>query len=205
MIEERQRIAREFHDTLEQELAGLSLRLDAAVSRVTDEKARDLLGQQRALLQRLQTETRDFVLDLRDPAADHAPPDKALASLLSHLQATTAIPLKLSVAGALPELPPLERNHLLRIAREAVHNAIKYSNANEVDVSLEQADGTLKLEVTDDGDGFEVAEAEKLEGRFGMRGMRERAKKTGGRLEIRSEPGRGTKIEFTLPVSNEAS
>ena len=80
----------------------------------------------------------------------------------------------------MPALPPLVQNHLLRIAREAVHNAIKYSQAKEIDVSLEQTDGALKLEVTDDGAGFDVAEAGTLEGRFGIRGMRERAKKTGG-------------------------
>jgi signal transduction histidine kinase len=201
MIEERHRIAREFHDTLEQELAGLSLRLDAAATRVTDEKARSLLEQQRKLLERLQTETRDFVLDLRDPSASEIPTDRALASLLSHLQVTTTIPLKLSVSGTLASLPPLVRNHLLRIAREAVHNAIKYSQSKEIDVSLEQSDGVLKMEVTDDGTGFDVAKAGTLENHFGIRGMRERASKTGGRLEIHSEPGRGTQLAFTLHIS----
>jgi signal transduction histidine kinase len=202
MIEERHRIAREFHDTLEQELAGLSLRLDAATPRVTDEKARSLLEQQRGLLQRLQTETRDFVLDLRDPSANEIPTDRALASLLSHLQVTTTIPLKLSVSGTLPSLPPLARNHLLRIAREAVHNAIKYSQSKEIDISLEQSDGALKLEVTDDGAGFDVAKADTLENRFGIRGMRERAKKTRARLDIESAPGKGTRVALTLPVED---
>jgi signal transduction histidine kinase len=205
MIEERHRIAREFHDTLEQELAGLSLRLDAAATRVTDEKARSLLEQQRKLLERLQTETRDFVLDLRDPSANEIPTDRALASLLSHLQVTTTIPLKLSVSGTPPSLPPLARNHLLRIAREAVHNAIKYSQSKEIDISLEQSDGSLKLEVTDDGTGFDAAKADTLENRFGIRGMRERAKKIGGLLEIRSEPGKGTQLAFTLPAAKNVS
>ena len=175
------------------------------LTRVTDEKARDLLNQQRKLLQRLQTETRDFVWDLRDPGANDIPPDKALASLLSHLQVTTAIPLKLSVPGTMPALPPLAQNHLLRVAREAVNNAIKYSQASEIDVSLEQSDGGLRLEVTDGGTGFEVAKADMLLGHFGIRGMRERAKKCGGLLEIQSEPDKGTRVAFTLPSSNDFS
>ncbi|OAI57204.1 hypothetical protein AYO49_02590 [Verrucomicrobiaceae bacterium SCGC AG-212-N21] len=205
ITEERQRIAREFHDTLEQELAGLSIRLDAAATRVTDDKARSLLEQQRRLLTRLQTETRDFVWDLRDPTANDTPPDEALASLLSHLQATTTIPLKLSIMGRPPALPPLVQNHLLRIAREAVHNAIKYSQASAIEVSLEEGDETVKLEVTDDGVGFEVSKCDALENRFGIRGMHERAKKTGSKLEIQSKTGEGTRVALTLPVPKTAS
>jgi signal transduction histidine kinase len=201
ITEERQRIAREFHDTLEQELAGLSLRLDAAATRVTDEKARSLLEQQRRLLTRLQTETRDFVWDLRDPTANDTPSDEALASLLSHLQVTTTIPLKLSILGRPPALPPLAQNHLLRIAREAVHNAIKYSQATAIEVSLDEGDEVVKLEVTDNGAGFEVSKCDALENRFGIRGMRERAKKTGAKLEIESTPGTGTRVALTMPVS----
>ena len=200
ITEERQRIAREFHDTLEQELAGLSLRLDAAATRVTDEKARSLLEQQRKLLSRLQTETRDFVWDLRDPTSNDIPPDEALASLLSHLQVTTTIPLKFSVSGRQPPLPPLIQNHLLRIAREAVNNAIKYSQAEAVEISLERDDDVVKLEVTDSGKGFDVSTTDALEGHFGIRGMRERAKKTSGRLDIQSTPGKGTRVALILPV-----
>ncbi len=103
IIEERQRIAREFHDTLEQELAGLSIRLDAATPRVADEKARGLLEQQQRLLQRLQTETRDFVWDLRDATRQDAPLDEALALrlLVEHLQANTTVPLSVQSGGAL--------------------------------------------------------------------------------------------------------
>lgn len=201
ITEERQRIAREFHDTLEQELAGLSIRLDAAATRVTDEKALSLLEQQRKLLSRLQTETRDFVWDLRDPTANAIPADEALALLLSNLQVTTAIPLRLAIMGTMPALPPLVQNHLLRIAREAIHNAIKYSQARAIEVSLEHDDGVVKLEVTDDGTGFDVATSDALEGHFGIRGMRERAKKTGAKIDLHSEAGKGTRVVLILPVS----
>ena len=198
--EERQRIAREFHDTLEQELAGLSLRLDAAATRVSDEKARSLLEQQRKLLTRLQSETRDFVWDLRDPSRNDLPLDEALRSLLAHLQIGTTMPLVLT-ADALPQiLPSLVQHHLLRIAREAVNNAVKYSGAKSVNVRLAMLDGRLHLSVSDDGAGFDVSQTDALEGHFGIRGMRERARRINATLDIESTKGVGTRVELTLPL-----
>lgn len=198
ITEERQRIAREFHDTLEQELAGLSLRLDAATPRVTDEKARSLLEQQRKLLQRLQTETRDFVWDLRDTSRTDAPLDAALRSLVEHLQVNTTTPLRFACEGAVPRLPPLMQHHLLRITREAVNNAVKYARAAEIGVALRTTPDALNLSITDDGRGFDVASAVALEGHFGIRGMNERARKLGASLQFHSAPGRGTHVELVL-------
>jgi signal transduction histidine kinase len=200
VAEERQRIAREFHDTLEQELAGLSLRLDATTARVTDEKARTLLAQQRRLLMRLQTEARDFVWDLRDASRQEAPLDVALRSLVDHLQANTTTPLHFRQEGTNPPLPALVQHHLLRITREAVNNAIKYANASRIGVSLRTSAAALHLGIEDDGRGFDPAAADALEGHFGIQGMRERAKKLGTSLEIQSAPGTGTRIGLTLAL-----
>jgi len=200
VAEERQRIAREFHDTMEQELAGLSLRLDAAATRVTDEKARALLEQQRKLLLRLQTETRDFVWDLRDTSGTDAPLDSAIGSLISHLQTTTTIPLRFECDGTPPRLPALMQHHILRITREAVHNAVKYSGAREITVALDCQPDLLLLEIADDGRGFELAAADAMDGHFGIRGMRERARKLGAEFRITSAPRDGTSVELSLPV-----
>jgi signal transduction histidine kinase len=200
IAEERQRIAREFHDTLEQELAGLSLRLDATTVRVTDERARALLEQQRKLLGRIQTEARDFVWDLRDASRQEAPLDAALRSLVGHLQATTTTPLHFRCEGCPPALPPLAQHHLLRITREAVNNAMKYAAASCIDVMLRNSARAVELSVADDGNGFDLAEADALEGHFGLRGMRERAKKLGTALDVRSERGRGTRVGLTLAL-----
>lgn len=200
ITEERQRIAREFHDTLEQELAGLSLRLDAATPRVTDEKARALLEQQRRLLLRLQTETRDFVWDLRDSTRTDAPLDTALQSLLDHLQVNTTIPLHFESTGPVPLLPALMQHHLLRITREAVNNAVKYAGASSIGVQLDHEAGLLTLEISDDGKGFDVTAADALDGHFGIRGIRERAKKLGAELRITSTPEEGSTVELMLPV-----
>ena len=200
IAEERQRIAREFHDTLEQELAGLSLRLDAATPRVTDEKARTLLEQQRKLLQRLQTETRDFVWDLRDTSRADVPLDVALPSLLAHLQINTVTPLRFSSTGPVPRLPVLVQHHLMRIAREAVNNALKYSKASSVEVTLGSTEGRLTLTIGDEGAGFDVETALTMEGHFGIRGMMERGRKIGAELQVVSEPGRGARITVSLPL-----
>lgn len=198
--EERQRIAREFHDTLEQELAGLSLRLDAASTRVSDEKARALLEQQRKLLSRLQTETRDFVWDLRDPTRVDMPLPLALRSLLDHLQTSTPVPLKLQCDGTVGTLTPLIQHHLLRITREAVHNAIKYANSTGIEVTLDCQPDLLRLVITDNGKGFNVGTADLMDGHFGIRGMRERTRKIGAELRICSNDGVGSSVELTLPL-----
>lgn len=200
VAEERQRIAREFHDTLEQELAGLSLRLDAATTRVGDPKALALLDQLRKLLSRLQTETRDFVWDLRDASRQSSDLPAAIRSLLDHLQAGTPIPLHFDAAPGMPPLPPLVRHHLLRIVREAVHNAVKYARPGSVRVALDVTGERLALTIADDGIGFDPATVDAMEGHFGIRGMRERAAKVGGVLVIRSTPGQGSRVEFTLAL-----
>jgi len=200
IIEERQRIAREFHDTLEQELAGLSLRLDAATPRVSDEKARDLLQQQQKLLQRLQTETRDFVWDLRDATRQDAPLEEALRSLLEHLQGSAVIPLSFHEEGQTPTLPALVKHHLQRITREAVHNAIKYSGAKTITVTLTTADEKLRLSIVDEGKGFDVTTTSALDGHFGIRGMKERARKIGADLHVTSALSKGTQVELVLAL-----
>lgn len=200
MIEERQRIAREFHDTLEQELAGLSLRLDAAVPRVADEKAKTLLDQLRKLLFRLQTDTRDFVWDLRDESQHSEPLGISLGTLIDHLQTTTVIPLEYTVMPDMPPVPALAQHHLLRIAREAMNNAIKYSAAKTVRVSLAHAPGEVHLKVEDDGTGFDLGERSHASGHFGLQGMQERVRKLGAILDLHSKPGEGTRVEVVLAI-----
>lgn len=191
VIEERQRIAREFHDTLEQELAGLSLRLDAALPRVPDETANTLLSQLRKLLFRLQTETRDFVWDLRDESRALASFDVSLEKLVDHLRTTSPIPIHVEAAPS--ALPALHQHHLLRIIREAIHNAAKYSRATAIHVTFRDK----SLRITDDGIGFDPASIPS--GHFGLQGMRERAKKINAKLDIATSPSGGTTIAVTFP------
>lgn len=189
VTEERQRIAREFHDTLEQELAGLSIRLDAALPRVSDPAANGLLTQLRSLLLRMQTETRDFIHDLRE--TDPAPLEDSLRRLTEHLQSTTEIALDLELIAA-PELPPHTRHHVLRIIREAVNNAIKHSKATAIQISITDT----SIRILDNGEGFDTTIPHTT--RFGLQGMQERAKKISALLEITSHPDQGTTIRIGL-------
>jgi signal transduction histidine kinase len=91
--------------------------------------------------------------------------------------------------------------HLLRIAQEAVANTIKHARASEVRIRLEMETGRLRLSVADDGQGFEQTEAfSELGGHFGLLGMRERAERLGGELQLHSAPGHGTEVEVKVPL-----
>jgi signal transduction histidine kinase len=107
----------------------------------------------------------------------------------------------LDVAGGARTLPEETEQHLLRIAQEAVANTVKHARAREVRIRLEMENGRLSLSVTDDGQGFEQTDAfSEIGGHFGLLGMRERAERLGGELELHSTPGRGTQVEVKVPI-----
>jgi len=200
-VEERRRIAREFHDSLEQELAALTLRLDAAASCAADPEGRSLLERERSLAARLQAETRQFVWDLRDPARAHWTLEALLAEQIEEQQARAALPIRLATPGGPVRLPPVARYHLLRIIREAVHNALAHSGGTAVEVGLAEQDGRVVAVVADDGAGFDLTARERAVGHFGIRGMRERARRIGGTLAIEGRPGGGTRVVVSMPVA----
>ena len=202
--EERHRIAREFHDTLEQDLAGISLRLDAAAHRAADERSRHVLEEQRGLLARLQSETHDFLWDLRYPThLDESFVDSIKQQLL-YMRQLTPVPLTVETTGLIPPLETQVHYHLMRMIREAVGNAIKYAQAQAITVRITvPSDGRqrLRVEVADDGYGFDVADRSTAEGHFGIRGMHERARWIGADLHVGSHAGRGTLVVIDLPVT----
>lgn len=201
-LEERQRIAREFHDTLEQELAGVGLRLDALATRVADEKGRALVTASRNLVAHIQGETRDLIGDLRDPAEVAGDLAAALGAVVARQAGEGEARVRLEAPEALPRLPAATVHDLRMIAREAVTNAIKHGRAREIAIAVRPAAGRLTLRVTDDGAGFDPAgEALGKRGHFGCAGIRERARKLGGTVAWQSAPGAGTTVEVVLPLS----
>jgi signal transduction histidine kinase len=197
-LEERQRIAREFHDTLEQELAGLSLRMDAAATRPLEDKARSLLTASRSLVSRIQAEARNLVADLRDDSAAVGDLVTALQDLTQHHPAEAPI-LRVEVQGVCPTLSPHVVHHLRMIAREAMTNALKHARAAHITIRLQGLDGRLNLEITDDGTGFDPqSETRGKAGHFGCMGIRERCQKIGAEVRWQSEPGRGTVVTVEL-------
>jgi len=205
IAEERARIARELHDTLEQELVGIKLALDTAASRLetAPEKARRSIEQARAMVRRSQAEAHQSVWDLRAANLAQAELDEALKELLAPLRRAEGT--RLSVSTELSAPPPLDgvrKNHVLRIAQESVTNALKHAQAREVRVTLRSNADGLELRVRDDGRGFDPRAQTGRNGRFGLVGMRERANKLNGNLFVESKPGEGAEVRLIVPYPN---
>jgi len=205
VAEERRRIAREFHDSVNQGLAAAVLRLDAAAHRLADERSRGVVEQQRRLLATLQSEAREFLWDLRDPVHADATLADSLRADLAQFEGVSDARLRFDAAASENlRYEPMVQHQIVRIVREAVANAIAHAKAGRIGVRLDRAavaDGSGRIEISDDGCGFDVAARSAAEGHFGIRGMQERARRIGGRVEIDSTPAAGTRVTLTLPAS----
>jgi signal transduction histidine kinase len=200
-LEERARLAREFHDTLEQQFNGIRLQLDAVNLKFTEApaEAREYLDVARSLIRHSHAEARRSVWDLRSDVLER----HDLATALSQTIASNngSPPVRVEVSGEPQRLPGWVENHLLRIGQEAVANALKHAQANEVHVEFEFLPETLRLRIRDDGRGFDTSGTPPSEnGHFGLLGMKERAEKICGRFAIATTPGSGTTIDVSVPL-----
>jgi signal transduction histidine kinase len=199
VLEERTRIAQELHDTLDQELTGITLQLNAAVAGLQDESVARKLDVIRRLLQRSQSEVQRSVWDLRRPALESGGLATALKDAAAQLRHGATAALEVVVHGEVRPLPALVEHHLLRIASEAITNAFRHASATHVAVELVYELQAVCLRVTDDGRGFITEEAPgHAIGHFGLIGMRERTRKIAGRFRLESRPGAGTRIEIRI-------
>ena len=201
-LEERQRIAQEFHDTLEQDLTGLALRLDTATTLAFDANGRRILGASRSLLGRIQTETKSIVSNLRDPELLEMDLTSTLEALVRNSGEVDGVEVRLQVAPPLPELAGSTLRYVHLIVRESLNNALKHARATVVtiDASVDQA--RLILQVTDNGRGFDAErESRGKSGHFGCIGIRERARKLGATVAWQSTPGNGTSVTLNLPLN----
>jgi signal transduction histidine kinase len=204
VLEERARIARELHDTLEQALAGTSLQLKALASRLSGMPSETLriLEMTRLMVRHGQEEARRTVRNLRQVALERADLPTALAQQAARCRNGMSAEIKTSVLGTPRPLPSKVESHLLRIGQEATTNAVKHAQANSIWLDLGYEENRVKLSVRDNGSGFDAANAASSEaGHFGLLGMRERAEKIGGTLSIRSAPGQGTTVEVVVPLA----
>lgn len=200
IVEERQRIARELHDAVTQKLFSLRLTADAAATLAVRNSARaaEELGTVRRLAAEVADELRAIVVGLRpvDLAGDGL--DVALrkqAELLDRVHGATV-----RFAGEpVPRLTAAAEEAAYRIAQEALHNALRHGSPSTVEIRLGASGGAVRLEVADDGRGFDLGPAGAT-GRLGLASMRERARAAGGRLELSSRPGAGTTVRLLLPV-----
>jgi len=200
--EERTRLAREIHDTLAQGLTAITLHLESALRHLDTSPARSRERIERALATARDSleEARRSVLDLRTAPLAGQPLAEALAALGRAFTAETGVRVHVR-AAPLPGLPLRTEAELYRIAQEALANVRRHARAREVEISLHAVDGRVRLGVRDDGRGFDPGQV--APGRYGILGMRERAKLLGGSLRVTSRAGRGTLVSVTVPLGGE--
>ncbi len=199
-LAERNRIARELHDTLLQNMAGLSLHISALSKTVTESgSTKEGLVELKRLAEACLRETRQSVWDLR---TDSETVDLSASLRESGRQFTAgrAIRFALEVEGNRRPLKTHVRQQLLRIGREAISNAVKHASPTRIEARLGFEVGSIRLRVSDDGQGFDPIAAARLEGHFGLATMKERAEQIKGSLHISSTLGKGSCVEITVSI-----
>jgi two-component system NarL family sensor kinase len=199
-LEERNRLAREIHDTLVQGLTGIILQLETADALLEAEEAarsRAALRQALALTRSNLEEARRSVFDLRAASLEGRSLDEALRVLVRDLASRSSLAIDFDSTGSRPLAVRLEAG-LYRIAQEALTNVVHHARARRATVQLLTTPRFVQLTIVDDGQGFDVTRLPK--DRHGLLGMRERAKLLGGTMDLRSSPGRGTRLEVTVPL-----
>jgi len=196
VLAERNRIAREIHDTLAQGFAGISLQLEAVDETLSESPnvAREHLNRARSLVRSSLAEARRSVWELRSQALESADLASALTDVAQQLTGNS-VQAEVKVEGAPRRLPSAVEENLLRIGREALTNAVKHARANAIGVELNFERQRVFLSVKDDGCGFDPEHrTSQNDGGFGLISMRERAAHIGAQLNIHSSPGKGTVV-----------
>jgi signal transduction histidine kinase len=199
-VAERERIARELHDTLLQGFQGLMLQIKAGVNRLPDPATRAPLDEALRRAQAVLVEGRDRVRELRvqDSEGDLA---QDLLDSASAIVGGTQARVKVTTEGSPRALHPLVLDEILRIAEEAMHNIRQHADATAIEILLMWDHGRLSLLLRDDGIGIPAAVLARggRTGHYGLRGMRERAERIGGRLVVTSQAGEGTEVALIVP------
>jgi signal transduction histidine kinase len=202
-LAERQRLARDIHDTLAQGFVSIVLQLQAAEGELPAgaEAARRHLELARRTAGDNLAEVRRLVWDLRPEQLRAASLGEALGRLTERLAEETGVAATTTVTGTPRPLSPDAEVTLLRVTQEALANVSKHANAARVALTLSYMDGEAALDVRDDGAGFALgADRAGPNGGLGLAGMRERVEALGGRLAVESAPGRGTTVAAVVPV-----
>jgi signal transduction histidine kinase len=201
--EERARISRELHDETAQILTALSLDL-ASLKDISKKqpKVSDIIDRLQNLCRDMSHGIYRLVNDLRPAQLDDlglVPALKYLCDQCSHL----GLRVSLDISGNQKRLDPLVETVLFRVAQEGLSNVSRHANINQASISLAYCDGKVIMNVSDKGIGFDPEERLIPPHGWGLEGMRERAESIGGVLVIRSEPGKGTVVEISIPIIQE--
>jgi signal transduction histidine kinase len=204
VFEERNRMARDIHDTLAQGFTGVIVQLEAAEDAVScgcRKEADDHVHRAGELARQSLSEARRSVHALRPRALQEHNFWDALKGTIKNTTVGTALHTKFAAQGKLPTLPQPWQENLLHIGQEALTNTLKYAHARNFETRLSYKARELRLELRDDGDGFKVKD--RHDG-VGLAGMRERVEQMGGALSIKSLRGKGTNIVVVLPCQERA-
>ena len=207
VTEERNRLAREIHDTLAQGLTGIALQLEAIdamlESGAEPEKIRQSVGRTLDITRTNLEEARRSVLDLRAATLVEQNLADALAALTEDVSSRENLHVELTVTGSSRPLPTRIEAGLYRIVQEGLTNIARHAAAGQVAISLSLTPALAQLLMEDDGRGFDPDHVP--QGSFGLIGLSERVKLLGGKLKLESSPGEGVRVEVNIPLGQEAN
>jgi signal transduction histidine kinase/ligand-binding sensor domain-containing protein len=200
-LAERERIARDLHDTFFQGIQGLLLRFHTATSQLSrEEPVRQILEETLQQSDQVMLEGRELVLDLRATASETKDLPAAFADFGEGMRKVGSCDFRVVVNGAIRPLHPVVFEELFKIGKEALSNAFRHSSAHSIEVEVNYERSTLRIRIRDDGMGIDpiILRQGHREGHFGMPGMRERAQKVGAHLDVWSGNGAGTEVELRI-------
>ncbi len=201
-LAERTRIAGNIHDTLLQNISGFALQLDG-LSKTVSDPARARLRYLREQAEQCLRDAREFVWDLRSPVLEEKDLFAALREAGEEITAGRPVQFRTTVRGNRRPAPAKVQEQLFRIVQEATRNAVRHSQAREINMDVAYMDTDLiRVQMRDDGHGFDLEEASGKMGHWGLAIMRERALQIGAELKISTAPGHGTEIEIVVPIAS---
>lgn len=202
VLAERNRMAREIHDTLAQGFVGTSIQLElvAKMMQRAPEKAREHLNTARELVRASLAEARRSVRNLRSHSLETRGLAAALAATARQMTTGSGISAEIETLGQSRPLSGEVENNLFRIGQEALTNSVKHARAQHIHIELTFERDHLLLKVRDDGCGFDPHQGVSSDGGFGLKGMRERVAQLNGELVINSQSGKGTEIAARVPT-----
>jgi signal transduction histidine kinase len=205
VVDERNRLAREMHDTLGHRLTVAAVQLEGAQRLIPQdpERAAGMVGVVREQVSEALSELRRTVATLRAPLEEDLRLRSALQRLVNHFVEATGVTVHLMLPEERPELPDPYRMALYRAAQEALTNVQRHSKAREVWFQLTQQDSRITLLIGDNGVG--PAQTSYQGAGFGLRGLEERATRLGGQVHLDPRPGGGTQLHFSLPLPQEST
>lgn len=200
-LEERNRLARDLHDSVKQQVFATAMQVGAAKALLQrdNQKAKTHLSEAEQLVRQAQQELTTLIMELRPAALEGKGLAKALTDYMEDWSRQTGIVAEVRVSGERPA-PLIAEQTLFRVAQEGLANIARHSHASTAEIYLAWQPNGVEMVIADDGRGFNIAGAN---GRgVGLKSMAERVEKLGGRLEVKSQPGTGTKIIAQLPLAN---